>query len=145
MKYSCELDIDLPRQRVIELFDNADNMVKWQEGLVSFDHLEGEPGQPGAKSNMVYQMGKRKIEMVETITKNALPEEFNGTYDAQGVHNILENRFIDEGEKTKWIVTSEFQFKGFMKVMSFFMKGAFPKQTRKFMVDFKNFAEGEGA
>jgi hypothetical protein len=28
-----------------------------------------------------------------------------------------------------------------MKLIGFFFKGAFPKQTRKFMEDFKNFAE----
>jgi len=38
MKYSVE--IDLPRDRVIELFDDADNMVKWQSGLQSFEHMQ---------------------------------------------------------------------------------------------------------
>ncbi len=49
MKYTCELIVNLPRQRMIELFDNPDNMHKWQPGLVSFEHLSGESGQPGAK------------------------------------------------------------------------------------------------
>ncbi|MFQ5507583.1 MAG: SRPBCC family protein [Planctomycetota bacterium] len=51
--YTVEVDIDLPRERVIELFDNADNLYKWQPGLQSFEHLSGEPGQPGASSRMV--------------------------------------------------------------------------------------------
>jgi len=29
MKYECELIIDLPRDRVIEMFDNPDNLSKW--------------------------------------------------------------------------------------------------------------------
>lgn len=49
MKYESELVIDLPRERVIELFDNPDNLPKWQEGLQSFEHISGEVGQPGAK------------------------------------------------------------------------------------------------
>ena len=48
--YTVAIEIDLPRDRVIELFDNPDNLFKWQTGLQSFDHLSGEPGQPGAKS-----------------------------------------------------------------------------------------------
>ena len=53
MKYTREVVIDLPRDRVIELFDDADNLPKWQEGLQRFEHVSGEPGQPGAKSRLV--------------------------------------------------------------------------------------------
>ena len=94
MKYTLETEIHLPREEVIKLFDNQENCFKWQEGLQSFEHVSGEPGQPGAKSRLVYQMGKRRIEMMETITARNLPDEFRGTYDAKGVHNIVENRFI---------------------------------------------------
>jgi hypothetical protein len=33
MNYTCEVVIDLPRDRVIELFDNPQNLTKWQPGL----------------------------------------------------------------------------------------------------------------
>ncbi|MFT5053779.1 MAG: hypothetical protein ACI97X_000799 [Oceanospirillaceae bacterium] len=59
MQFSCSVEIALPLARVIELFDNSDNLMKWQDGLVSFEHLEGEPGKPGAKSKLVFQNGKR--------------------------------------------------------------------------------------
>jgi hypothetical protein len=143
MKYTSEIDIDLPRTRVIELFDNADNLAKWQEGFVSFETISGKPGEEGAKAKMEYKMGKREIKMIETITKRNLPNEFNGTYEAKGVFNIIENRFIDNGDSTKWISVNEFQFKGFMKLFAIFMPGAFKKQTLKYMKDFKKFAEGE--
>ena len=47
MKYSCELTIDLPRDEVIALFDDPDNLVKWQPGLQSFEHISGEAGAAG--------------------------------------------------------------------------------------------------
>ncbi|MEM7797967.1 MAG: SRPBCC family protein [Chloroflexota bacterium] len=40
MKYSTEVVIDLPRERVIELFDNTENMYKWQNGLKSHEFLK---------------------------------------------------------------------------------------------------------
>ena len=49
MKYTTQVEINLPRKRVIELFDNSENLKKWQEGLISFDHIEGEAGKEGAK------------------------------------------------------------------------------------------------
>ena len=97
---------------------------------------------PGAKTNLVYDMGKRRTEMIETITVRNLPDEFSATYDAKGVHNIVRNFFYDEGESTRWLLDSDFQFHGYMRIMSIFMPGSmFRKQTRQSMEAFKKFAE----
>ena len=142
MKYTVEIEINLPRDEVVKLFDSQENCYKWQEGLQSFEHLSGEPGEPGATSKLEFQMGKRRVEMIETITQRDLPDRFSGTYDAKGVHNVVENRFIELGpDKTKWESENEFQFSGFMKLIGFFMGSAFPKQSLKYMQDFKAFAE----
>jgi carbon monoxide dehydrogenase subunit G len=142
MKYTNEIVIDLPREKVIEKFDNVDNMKYWMPGLVSFEPIEGKPGQTGAKSRLVFQMGRRRIEMVETITKRALPDEFSGTYEANGVWNAQANRFQPEGEgKTRWISETEFRFSGFMRIIGFLMPGAFRKQSARYQVHFKEFAE----
>lgn len=142
MKYTVEIDIDLPRDRVIELFDSTENMKHWQEGLVSHEHISGTPGEVGAKMKLQYKMGKREIDMVETITKRELPDEFAGTYEAKNVFNIVDNTFVAVStHKTKWVSYNEFQFKGFMKLIGFIMPGAFKKQSLKYMQDFKQFAE----
>ena len=142
MKYKTEVTINLSRERVLELFDNSDNMLKWQEGLIDYEYLSGEPGQPGAKMKLNYDMNGRKVEMIETITTRNFPDEFSGTYEASGVYNIMANYFHEEGlDKTRWVTVSEFQFSGMMKLIGFFMRGSFPKQTLKTMNDFKHFAE----
>lgn len=143
MKYKTEVIIDLPRQRVIDLFDNSENMKKWQEGLIDYEHLSGEPGQPGAKMALKYDMNGRQIEMVETITSRNLPQEFSGTYETKGVYNKLENYFHEEGhDQTRWVTVSEFRFSNLlMKLMGFFAPRTFRKQTVKMMNDFKQFAE----
>ena len=146
MEYTVEVTIDLPRDRVIELFDSSENLHEWQDGLQSFEHIEGEPGQPGAKSRLMYEMGNRKVEMIETIEKRALPDEFTAVYEAGGVWNRAANRFYEEGDgTTRWLMDTEFKFSGFMKVISVFMRGSFPKETRGSMESFKAFAEGQDA
>ena len=143
MKYSCEVTIDLPREQVIELFDSADNIKKWQTGLHSFEHISGEPGQPGAKSRMVYDENGRRLEMIETITSRNLPDEFSGTYEAKGVMYWVSNHFYEDGlDRTRRVLDSEFQFSGFYRVMGVVMKGSFPKQTMTMMNQFIAFAEG---
>jgi carbon monoxide dehydrogenase subunit G len=144
MKYTSEIEINKPIDLVIALFDNPNNMGKWMEGLQSFEHLSGTPGQPGAKSKLRFKMGKREIEMIETVTVRNLPHEFSGTYEANGVFNIVKNKFIKLSDnKTKYISENEFQFKGFMKIIAFLMPGAFKKQSMKYLMDFKRFIEGQ--
>lgn len=142
MKYHTQIEIDLPRAKTVELMDNIDNMKHWQEGLKSAEVLEGVPGKEGAKTKLVYQMGKRRIEMVETITKNAFPKEFHAIYEAKGVWNEVKNVFTETGDGTTiWDSSNTFKCSGAMKIMAFLMPGAFKKQSQKYMVDFKNWAE----
>jgi hypothetical protein len=145
MKYTQSIHINLPRKRVIELFDNPENLAKWQPGLLKFEHISGEPGTTGAKARLLYKMGKRETEMIETVTLRELPEKFHGTYQARGVLNIQENYFEEVDENTtKWTSTSEFKFSNLpMKVMGWLMPGAFKKQSYTFMELFKTFAESE--
>ncbi len=142
MKYKLEIDIDLPREKVAALFDNPENLKHWQPGFVSMKHLYGTPGEPGAKSQLNYDMGRRKVEMIETLTSINMPEEFSATYEAKGVWNSIQNYFHEVGpDKTKWVTENEFRFSGFMKVMGLLMPGAFKKQSFQFMEYFKEFAE----
>ncbi|WP_318345831.1 SRPBCC family protein [Flagellimonas baculiformis] len=142
MKYTTEIVVDVPRDEFIKKMDSPENMKHWQRGLVAYEQLSQNPGQEGARMSLSYQMGKREMELVETIIKRNLPEEMHATYDTKGVHNIQKNYFKEEDGKTRWISESEFQFSGLgMKLMGFLMPGAFKKQSLKYMEDFKSFAE----
>lgn len=146
VKYSHSIEIRLPRQRVVELFDSAENLKKWQPGFISYEHLSGEPGTEGATARMIYQMGQRKTEMTETIRLNQLPEAFHATYETNGVLNIQENFFAEESESlTRWTSVSEFRFSNFvMRIMGWIIPGAFKKQSYLFMQKFRDFAESQG-
>lgn len=143
MQYTTEMTINQPRDKVIALFDDPDNLPKWQPGLQSFAHISGERGQPGAKSKLVYEMNGRVVEMIETITHRNLPDEFSGTYDAAGVHNVVVNRFYDAGPgQTRWVIESDFQFTNLMmKAFGLLMPGSFTRETKTLMERFKAFAE----
>lgn len=143
MKYTQEIIINKPIKEVVALFDNPDNLYEWMEGLQKFEHLSGTPGEPGAKSKLLFKMGNREIEMIETITVRNLPTEFSGTYEANGGFNIQKNKFISIADnQTKHVTENEFQFKGvMMKLMGFLMPGAFKKQSYKYLKAFKTFAE----
>jgi hypothetical protein len=144
MRYSCEVIINLPRQRVIELFDNPENLKHWMPGLISFEPVSGVPGQPGAISRLEFQMGKRKMVMTETITVRNLPSEFSGTYDVQNVYNEVKNYFEEVGpQQTRYSTDNYFRFSGVMKLFAFFMQSAFKKTSQDYLNRFKAFAESK--
>ncbi len=142
MKYTDEIEINQPINKVVELFDNEDNLFKWMNGLQSIEHLEGNPGEKGSTTKMLFKEGKREIEMIETILENKLPEEFTATYEAKGVYNLAKISFVSlTDSKTKYLTEQEFQLKGFIKLIGWLMPGVFKKQTNKYLKMFKEFAE----
>lgn len=144
MKFKCSVDINAPINRVVELFDNPDNLKEWQDGFVSFEPLSGTPGEPGAKSLLKYKHGKREMELIETITLRNLPEEFSGTYEHKHMDNSVKCSFISLSEnETRWEYHVNYiKFKGFMpKLMAFLMPNLSKKYTQKWLDQFKAFVE----
>lgn len=144
LKYSEEIEINTNIDSVIALFDNPYNMQKYMDGIESYKIVEGNIREVGAKAEMTVLMGEKKITMIEEIITNNLPEQKKVTYRADAVYNIVTNKFIKVSEnKTKFINEQEFEFKGFMKIIGFFMPSAFKKQSRGYLKDFKEFAENQ--
>jgi carbon monoxide dehydrogenase subunit G len=142
MHYSTEVTINRPLSRVIELFDNPAYLKEWQPGLQSFEPLSGTPGQPGAQTRLVYTMGKRKIEMTETILVRDLPREFTATYEAKGVFNEVKSFFTAvDANTTRYVTENEFRFSGLYKLLGWLMPGSFKKESQKYQDQFKAFAE----
>lgn len=144
MKYTCEIEINQPVKKVIELIDNAENMKHWMKGLESYEILNGN-GDVGTKMKMIFNHGKRKMEMIETIVKKDLPQAWHATYEAKNVWNRQENSFISTpSNHTIWRADSEFKFSGIMKFFALlYGKNGFKKQSMKHLVAFKEFAESQ--
>lgn len=146
MKFTCKVEIDKSIDEVIPLFDNLDNLEKWQDGFVSHEHLSGEPGKVGAKSKLVYKNKGNTIELTETILKNDLPNELSASYEHQHMDNTMTNQFSELGEN-KTLYSAEIhytKFKGLMpKLMARLFPGMFRRQSQKWLNQFKDFVESE--
>ena len=147
IKYTEEIEINSNIDTVITLFDNPYNMKEYMEGIESYTVLNGNIKEAGTTSELIVNYiendgVKHKIVMIEEIITNNLPEEKKVTYTANGVYNIVTNSFIRiTDDKTKFINEQEFEFKGYMKVMGFFMPSAFKEQSRVYLQNFKKFVE----
>ena len=91
---------------------------------------------------MIFDMGNRKMEMIQTIIHKNLPAAVHSTYEANGVYNIQRNYFEEiDSSRTRWKSKNEFKFKGILKLVFPFMKGMFKKQSMTYLENFKVFAE----
>ncbi len=136
LKYTCTVDIDLPIDKVVALWDNENNFKEWQDGFKSIEHLSGTLNTKGATSKIVFQ-DKRKIELLETIISVDLPKEKIALYEHSHMVNTQTTRFkVIEENKTQYISEAEYtKFNGIMI--------KFKEQNQKWMNQFKEFAENK--
>jgi len=145
VKYTFELEIERPRQRVIELFDSTENLLKWMPDLIRFEPVSGVPGQIGAKSRLTFRTSGGEMEMIETVTGRDLPEELAGVYETKMGVSRITHRFRESGGRTRWVVETELKVSGAMKLVAMAMGGAIRAHTEKLMQRFKEFAESQPA
>lgn len=143
MKYSNQVIIDAPIDKVVELFDSTDNAYKWMEGLKKHEQIEGKPGEQNSKMKMYFDLGKNKIEIVETILERDLPRIFNADYYSNySTNNVVVSFEELDSSTTRYNSETTVTTHGFMmKIMSWVMPGMFKKQSQKYMDDFKAFVE----
>jgi len=143
MKYTCSVEINLPINKTVELWENEKNFKEWQDGFESIELLSGTPNTNGAKSKIILN-GKRRIELIETIVNSDLPNEKTAVYEHIHMTNTQTTRFEKTSEhKTRYISEVEYtKFNGFMiKLMAKFFPSEFKEQSQKWMNQFKEFAE----
>ncbi|GAB3899491.1 hypothetical protein GCM10029964_085500 [Kibdelosporangium lantanae] len=153
MKYTVSIEIDLPRERVVQMLADPAHLPKWLRGLVLHEPLSGVHGAVGTKSRVVMRMGQRKIECTEIITRRepvelrGIPKgsvvHFDREIAGEGMWSAMRDRLTEAGpEKTLWVSESEYRYSGLlMRLVGLLMPGAFRKQSQQHMRDFKAFAE----
>ncbi|WP_397362613.1 hypothetical protein [Olleya sp. R77988] len=142
MKFTCAIDINTNIKSVSEAFLNPDNLKHYQDGFKSKTLISGSTGHEGAKSKMVYE----KLELIETIIKNDLPNEFIGLYEHKHMTNTMTVRFKElDANKTRYTSLIEYtKFNGFViKIIAKLFPGMFKKQVQKWLNQFKIFVESE--
>ena len=143
MKYICSVEINLPIDKTVALWNNESYFKEWQDGFQSIEHLSGIPNSKGAKSKIILE-DERRIDLLETIISIDLPNEKIALYEHVHMTNTQTSRFkAIDGLKTQYISEVEYtQFNGlFIKLIAKIFPGKFKAQSQKWMNQFKAFAE----
>ena len=144
MKFTCNVEINKPKELVAKLFANPDYLKEYQDTFISKELISGNEGENGAVSKMLYKMGKGDMELIETILENNLPNSFFAEYHHKHMDNTMRCTFeaLDENT-TKYVSEIHYTtFRGFIpKAMALLFPKMFKKQVNKWLVNFKDFVE----
>ena len=143
MKYRLELTLQKPRAEVWRIFDDPNNMDKWQPTLTKIERLDGVAGQPGSVAKLTFKNGDREFSLIEKVTFRAEPERLDGVYENEFADNAVKNTFLERGSnETLWKVEVEFKFKTLaMRLIGPFVKKKFVANTQRDMDRFKTLVE----
>ena len=140
MKFTCSVEINQPKAYVAEIFSDSSLLKHFQNGLKAKEHISGVPEEAGAKSKMIYE----KLELIETIISNDLPDEFMALYEHKHMTNTMKVNFESLSENVT-CYTSEIEYTKFNGLMIKFIAKLFPsmfkKQALKWMNQFKVYVE----
>ena len=146
MKFEESIDINVPVDKVVALFNDPDRYKDWQNGFISYETISGKPRTAGAVSVVKYKNGRHNIELTETIRVMNPPAEITGLYEHKHGSNTMINTFTAlPGDITRYTTAVGYMKpKGFLPtLMAFLMPGMMKKRNRQWLEQFKAFAENE--
>ncbi len=144
MKHRGSIVINQSLHKVAELFADPKNLKEYQDGFIRKELVSGAQGQVGAVSKMYYKHGKHEMELLETITKNELPDSFEAGYHHIHMDNTMKCSFIALGAK---LTRYEFEYEYtridwvMPKLIAILLPSIYSKPAEKWLRQFKEFAE----
>jgi len=142
MEYSFSLEIDRPLEEVVAKFQDPNGLQHWMDGFQKLEHLSGEPGQKGARSNFHFLHKGKEMVIEEEVLENKLPHSAKFAYFSKMGYNEVETVFEALSDnKVKLTSNNLFKLKGVMKIMGLLFKGAFVKQSKTYMNNLKRYIE----
>ena len=141
------IEINLPIQRVAELYTDKNNFQHWKKGFTSFEMVSGSSNEVGSVCKLYF----KKETIIETITSNNLPFEISQEYEHKNgektiMFHTAVNRFIAVTE-SRTLIEMEMKVSdvtGFiLKLMIKMMAGAGRRYAQDQLIQFKGFAENQ--
>lgn len=144
MKIRGYIDIKQSREKVTQLFADPNNLKEYQDTFIRKELVLGHQGEVGAVSNMYYRFGKKEMLLVETITKNDLPQRFEAHFHHAHMDNTMVCEFTAlDSNSTRYDYEYEYTRINWVmpKLMAILFPSMYRKPAEKWLRQFKAFAE----
>ena len=142
MRFSWELEIAQPLERVLEVLEDPYHPLAWQPGLVSITPLEGSLGAEGSVASYQYDLDGQYFELRETIVVNQTPAEHTARYEGRGMVHTVTNRFepADVGT-TRLVSRHQGYFTGVVRLLSPLLRRPMRERWRVELARFRTYVE----
>ena len=142
MVFSFEQKVYRPINIVIKSLYNADNIYIYHEDLLDTEVIEGEIYEEGFKMKMKFGYGIIKEEVMYEVIKNYLPNYYEDVYRSKAAIINVENHFTEiEKDVTLWRRTVKYSFRGWYRIIMFFLKEMLHDNTYSHMELLKKHVE----
>lgn len=142
VKYSAEVEINKPIEKVFKDFQDIELMKKWLPEIKSIDPIEVKDGVVGSIYKMVVTNQGQEIEMIEKITDYIPNKKMTFQFDSDQMIKIDDYNFIANGNKTKVIQNCSVNSKSYlMGCLLPFFKGSLKDLSLSYMNRFKTEVE----
>ena len=142
MKSVFEIEVNVPQEKLAELFAEPENYKKWMGDLEGFEIISGKPGMLGLKYRLMQKNGNKKTDFIATVTASNLPNEFSMTIQEPDVAQVsVTGQFVAlSADKTKLISKEEFKFKGISnKIGGLLYQQSIKGDHHHYTMNFKHF------
>ncbi len=142
VKYTAEVEINKPIEKVFEDFQNVDLMKKWLPEVKSIDPIEEKEGIIGSTYKMVVTNQGQEIEMIEKIIDYIPNKKMTFQFDSDQMIKVDDYNFIANGNSTKVVQHCSVNSKSFlMGCLLPYFKGSLKDLSLSYMNKFKEAVE----
>lgn len=134
--------IERPLDEVWAVFDDPDLLLDWQDSLVAYEQIEGEPGATGSVSSQTIKRSSGEVELTVTVLDRRPPEFLKAHYEGLQLPFSISNTFISiDDETTEWHAVIDVRLNLMQKALAPVLKGPLSELAEKNGEDFKHFVE----
>jgi uncharacterized membrane protein len=133
MKVENTVEISKPPSEVYEFMMDEENLSLWVKNFVKLERLEGEEGEVGSTSRLIYNENGRTIEFIEEITEKETGRLFKGVIRNKNMEIKISNELIPLSDNnTRLIAISEIYPQTLLfKIFTFFSKRSIIKRQEE--------------
>lgn len=137
MRFTSEVVLNQPIERVRVLTSDPAHLHRWQPDLVSITQHSETPGAAGSTATLTY----RKFTLEETVLA-ATADERISRYETRGMVHTISNRYtrIDD-QRTKLVSDNELQLSGLLKLGRRVLEKSLREQAERNLGNFKAFID----
>ncbi|GGN16985.1 hypothetical protein GCM10011609_67290 [Lentzea pudingi] len=137
MRFTKEIVLDQPIERVRVLTSDPAHLHRWQPDLVSITQHGEMPGAEGSTATLTY----RRFTLEETVLAANAHERIS-RYETRGMVHTIANRYsVLDGRRTLLVCENEFELSGLLRLGRRVLEKSLREQVERNVENFKKFID----